>query len=421
MKVRGTVTVPGDKSISHRALICSALATGTSRIEGILRSDDIQSTATVLRSLGTSIPSLDSELEIEGLGFGGFRESRLGLQCGNSGTTARLLAGVAAACPFSSRFEGDASLSRRPMKRIAEPLAAMGARVEFERGDGLPMTIHGGNLSGIAWNTRAASAQTKSAILFAGLVAGVSVSVRETSRSRDHTERMLSSLGVPLTIGDDSVSLSPVSVLEPLDVSIPGDPSSAAFPAALGALASQGEVRVTGICINPTRIGFLDALKRMGASVRFMHKAEVNGEPVATVAVSPRKLSSIRIGEDQVPSMIDEIPLLACVAAAAGVDLDVSGAGELRVKESDRISVLVSNLRAIGAAADEKRDGLRITGDGPRPLRGRVTTHGDHRIAMAFGVLSMLDNNEIEIDDRDCVSISYPDFWTDLESLTSSQ
>jgi 3-phosphoshikimate 1-carboxyvinyltransferase len=303
------------------------------------------------------------------------------------------------------------------MKRVAEPLTAMGARFEFERGDGLPMTVHGGNLSGIAWNTRAASAQAKSAILFAGLVAGVSVTVRELSRSRDHTERMLGSLGVPLTIGDDSVSLSPIPVLDPLDISIPGDPSSAAFPAALAALATQGEARILNACVNPTRIGFLDALKQMGASVRFMHKAEMSGEPTATVAVSPKKLSALRVGANQVPSMIDELPLLACVAAAAGVDLDVSGAEELRVKESDRISVLVSNLRAVGAAAEEKRDGFRIAGDGPRPLRGRVTTHGDHRIAMAFGVLSMIENNEIEIDDRDCVSISYPDFWTDMRSL----
>jgi 3-phosphoshikimate 1-carboxyvinyltransferase len=279
------------------------------------------------------------------------------------------------------------------------------------------MTIHGGNLSGIAWNTRAASAQTKSAILFAGLVAGVSVTVTELTRSRDHTERMLASLGVPLNIGEDSVSLSPIPVLDPLEISIPGDPSSAAFPAALAALAGQGEVRIIGVCINPTRVGFLDALRKMGASVRLMHKSEVSGEPVATVAVSPKKLSALRIGADQVPAMIDELPLLACVAAASGVNLDVSGAEELRVKESDRISVLVSNLRAIGADAEEKRDGFRIAGEGRRPLRGRVTTHADHRIAMAFGILGMLDGNQIEIDDRDCVSISYPDFWTDMRSL----
>lgn len=419
MKARGTVRVPGDKSISHRALICGALGNGESRVRGILQSADVESTASVLRSLGAQIPPLTNEISIEGNGFGGFRESRLALQCGNSGTTTRLMAGVAAASPFASRFEGDASLSRRPMKRVAEPLTAMGARFEFERDDGLPMTIQGGDLSGIAWNTRASSAQTKSAILFAGLVSGVGVTVRELRRSRDHTERMLMSLGVPLTVTDTSVTLTPVTLLEPLDVDVPSDPSSAAFPAALGALASAGEVRIPGVCVNPTRIGFLEVLSRMGASVRYLEKRTVAGEPTATVVVSPKKMIGVRVGADEVPAMIDELPLLACVAAAAGVSLDVSGAEELRVKESDRISVVVSNLRAIGADAEEKRDGFRITGASRRSFRGRVVTHGDHRIAMAFGVLGYLDGNDIEIDDRDCVGISYPDFWTDLDTLVT--
>jgi 3-phosphoshikimate 1-carboxyvinyltransferase len=417
MKARGTVRVPGDKSISHRALICAAVANGESRITGILRSADVESTASVLRTLGVQIPTLSDEITVEGVGFGGLQEPRLALQCGNSGTTARLLSGVAAACEFTSRFEGDASLSRRPMKRVAEPLTAMGARVEFERDDGLPMTIHGGDLSGIAWNTRAASAQTKSAILFAGLLAGVGVTVKELRRSRDHTERMLASLGVPMTVGATSVSLTPVAVLDPLDVAVPSDPSSAAFPAALAALANDGEVRIPGVSINPTRIGFLDVLARMGGSVRYLEKRTVAGEPTATIVVAPRKLHGIRVTAEEVPAMIDELPLLACVAAASGVSLDVSGAEELRVKESDRISVVVSNLKAIGAEAEEKRDGFRIAAGNPRPLRGRIATHGDHRIAMAFGVLGFLDGNDIEIDDRECVAISYPDFWRDLESL----
>lgn len=416
MKVRGTVRVPGDKSISHRALICASLASGESRISGILRSEDVASTATVLRSLGAAIPALSDDISIEGTGFGGFREPGLALQCGNSGTTARLLAGVAAASPFTSRFEGDASLSRRPMNRVAEPLTAMGARFEFEHGDGLPMTVHGGDLAGIAWNTRAASAQTKGAILFAGLLAGVGVTVRELRRSRDHTERMLASLGVPMAIGETTVSLTPVSELEPLRMAIPADPSSAAYPVALGALATEGEIRISGTCINPTRTGFLNALNRMGASVRFTEKRTVAGEDTATIVVLPRELSGIRIGADDVPSMIDELPLLACVAAASGVDLEVSGAEELRVKESDRISVVVSNLRAIGAVAEERRDGFKVSG-GRGALRGKVVTHGDHRIAMAFGVIGWLDGNDIEIDDRDCVAISYPGFWSDLAGL----
>jgi 3-phosphoshikimate 1-carboxyvinyltransferase len=416
MKVRGTIQVPGDKSISHRALICASIATGESRISGILRSADVESTATVLRTLGTAIPELSDEFVIEGLGFGGFREPRLALQCGNSGTTARLLAGVAATCRFKSRFEGDASLSRRPMKRVAEPLTAMGARFEFEHGDGLPMIVHGADLAGIAWNTRAASAQTKSAILFAGLLGGVGVTVSELRRSRDHTERMLAALGVPMRIGETSVSLTPVPGLESLRMTIPGDPSSAAYPVALAVLADEGEVRVPGVCVNPTRTGFLNALKRMGASVRLTETRFVAGEDTATIVVMPRKLHGTRVDAADVPSMIDELPLLACVAAASGVDLEVSGAEELRVKESDRISVVVSNLRAIGAVAEERRDGFKVSGAGG-PLRGKVITQGDHRIAMAFGVIGWLDGNDVEIDDRDCVSISYPGFWSNLSAL----
>ncbi len=227
---------------------------------------------------------------------------------------------------------------------------------------------------------------------------------------------MLASLGVPLTITETSVTLTPVAEIDPLTMTVPSDPSSAAYLAALGALADEGEVRIPQVCVNPTRIGFLTALGRMGAQVRFIEKRTVAGEETATVVVAPRKLHGIRVGADEVPSMIDELPLLACVAAASGVDLEVSGAEELRVKESDRISTVVSNLNTIGAQAEEKRDGFRISG-GRRPLRGRASTQGDHRIAMAFGVLAALPGNDIEMDDPDCVQISYPDFWSDLESL----
>jgi 3-phosphoshikimate 1-carboxyvinyltransferase len=416
MKARGTVRVPGDKSISHRALICAAVASGRSTITNLLRSADVESTASVLRLLGVSIPALADEVIVDGVGIGGFREPGLPLQCGNSGTTARMIAGVVAASPFATRLEGDPSLSRRPMRRVTEPLTAMGARIEFERDDGLPMTVYGGDLSGIAWNTRASSAQTKSAILFAGLLGGVSVTVREARRSRDHTERMLASVGVPLTVTETSVSLTPIAEIEPLRLAVPADPSSAAYLTALGALADEGEVRIPGVCVNPTRTGFLTALTRMGGSVRFIEKRKVAGEETATVVVAPRKLHGIRVGADEVPAMIDELPLLACVAAASGVDLDVSGAEELRVKESDRISAVVSNLRATGAQAEERRDGFRIAA-GRRPLRGRVTTHGDHRIAMAFGVIGWVDGNDIEVDNRDCVDISYPTFWSDVAAL----
>jgi 3-phosphoshikimate 1-carboxyvinyltransferase len=416
MKLAGEIHVPGDKSISHRALILASLANGESSIRGILRSADIESTAVVLRSLGAMIPTLADDMVIHGRGLDGWNASTSALLCGNSGTTARLIAGGVAARPFISRFEGDSSLSRRPMHRISEPLTAMGARVEFDHDDGLPMTVHGGGLSGIVWSTNAASAQTKSAILLAGLVGGVHVTVRDAARSRDHTERMLMAMGGRVRTDGTTVSITPVGGLAPLDIDIPRDPSSAAYAAALGVLATSGEVRIPGVCLNPTRVGFLEALRRMGGSVRYVDRRTAGGEETGTVVTSPSSLRSARVGASDVHAMIDEIPLLACVAAAAGVNLDVVGARELRVKESDRIHTVVSNLLSIGAFAEELPDGLKVTGARVR-LRGRVVTDGDHRIAMAFGVLAALSGNEIEIDDRDCVAVSYPSFWRDLESL----
>ncbi|HVF38948.1 MAG TPA: 3-phosphoshikimate 1-carboxyvinyltransferase [Gemmatimonadaceae bacterium] len=417
MSSRGAIRVPGDKSISHRALILASLATGRSRIRGILESADVHSTAVVLRSLGAALPTLSGDFETTGRGLRGLTRSHSPLQCGNSGTTARLIAGLVAAYPYSSRFEGDASLSRRPMRRIAEPLTAMGARFEFDRGDGLPMTVHGGRLAGISWDTRAASAQTKSAILMAALVGGTHASVREAGKSRDHTERLLRFLGVPLETTGDVVQLSPVASFDGFDLEIPGDPSSAAYLAALGTLLPRTRVAMNRVCINRTRIGFLSALQSMGGSVEYKNVGNHAGEEIATVNVATSRLRAHAFTARDVPAMIDELPLLGCVAAAAGIELNVTGAGELRVKESDRITALALNLRAIGAEASELPDGFRIVGS-RRPLAGKVTTYSDHRIAMAFGILAALPGNRIEIDDRECVSISYPGFWTDVEAIT---
>lgn len=413
---RGTVRVPGDKSISHRALILGALATGESRIVGILDSADVQSTASVLRLLGVAVPELSADFCLRGRGLKGLSAPGAPLDAGNSGTTVRLMAGVTAAHPFTSRFEGDASLSRRPMNRIAEPLTAMGARFEFARGDRLPMTVHGGKLSGIAWNTGAASGQTKSAILLAGLVAGVNVSVMESVRSRDHTERMLAWLGVPLVTDDLRVSLGPVDSIAPLDIAVPGDPSSAAYFVALGSLREGGEIVLPGVCVNRTRTGFIETIRAMGGDVEYVNRTAIAGDEAASVIARPSRLHGASLGGEVIPAMIDELPLLACVAAARGVALEVTGAEELRVKETDRITAVVANLRAIGAEAEELRDGFRVTGK-RRRLAGRVRTEGDHRIAMAFAVLGELPGNSIEIDDPDCVAVSYPRFWTDLESL----
>lgn len=420
MRVHGTLRPPGDKSLSHRALMLAALADGPSRVGGLLDSADVRSTAGVLRALGVRIPEIGAgEIVVEGVGLRGLSRPAAPLDCGNSGTTTRLMAGVVAACPFEATFVGDESLSRRPMRRIARPLGAMGATVELPAQGGLPMTIRGGGLRGIDWESEVASAQVKSAVLLAGLVAGVSVSVREPLRSRDHTERMLAARGARLDVEGRVVHLEPTDTLVALDTHVPGDPSSAAFFAGLAAIASEGDVLLEHVCVNETRTGFFEILEQMGAEVRFERKREEGGEPVADIRVIPGALRAVTIGAEDVPSLVDEIPLIACLAALAEGVTVVTGAAELRVKESDRIAATVANLRAIGVDAEELPDGLRVVGS-DAPLRGTVTTHADHRIAMAFGILGAVPGNEVTIDDPQCVAVSYPAFWQDLARLRTS-
>ena len=410
--------MPGDKSISHRALILASLAEGESKIRGILESEDVHSTASVLRTLGASIPPLSSSIRVNGKGLRGLVQPRGALQCGNSGTTTRLMAGVVAAHPMSARFEGDESLSRRPMKRVAEPLSYMGAKFDFERGDGLPMTVHGMDLRSVDWDTKASSAQVKSAILLAGLVAGVEVRVTEKSPSRDHTERMLRSTGVDVENDRNQVCLRPATRIESLDIDVPADPSSAAFFIALATLATEGELELTDVCLNPTRTGFLNVMRRMGARIDVIEETESGGEIIANLRIRPSTLHSASVGGSDIGAIIDELPLLACVAAGAGVDLEITGAEELRVKESDRISVVVTNLRAVGADVEELGDGLRVHGS-RRPLAGSIDPRADHRIAMAFGILSAASGNKISVLNPECVAVSYPRFWEDLRAITS--
>jgi len=419
LHVAGELRVPGDKSISHRALIAATLAEGRSRVRGILPSADVHSTAGVLRSLGAAIPSLDPFIEIDGRGLHGLREPTADLDCGNSGTSARLLSGVVAGSGLTAQFIGDASLSRRPMKRVKIPLEQMGARVELPAHGGLPMTVFGAKLHDIDWRSEVASAQVKSCILLAALTAGVEATVREPSRSRDHTERMLAAMGAEVWTNDESVLLFPTARLNAFDLDVPGDPSSAAFFAALAALAGSGELLLQRVGVNETRTGFFAALREMGASLELNDSVRESGEWVANVQVAAGSgLRGISIGEEAIPTLIDELPLLACIAAYAAGETRVTGAAELRVKESDRIAAVVTNLRALGADAEELPDGFVVRGTSPR-LRGRVTTHGDHRLAMAFGVLGELPGNEIAVDDPDCVTVSYPGFWSDLERVTS--
>lgn len=416
------IQVPGDKSITHRALILSALAQGTSVLSGLLPAEDAQRTAGALRALGVQVPVIPSDgstIAITGHGLRGLRSSAEEIDCGNSGTTARLLLGLLAGCELTATLTGDESLRARPMRRVTQPLARAGARFE-ELGapDRLPIRVTGGGLQEIVYESPHASAQVKSALLLAGLAAGVRVTVTEPILSRDHTERMLRAMGADLVIGHrpgelPTVELNPPEFLDPLRLQVPGDFSSAAFFIAFGLLAPRGGVRISGVGVNPTRTGLLAVLRRMGALLEEYAPCNICDEPVADLIVTPTRLRATEIGAEEVPALIDEIPILAALAARAEGETVITGARELRVKESDRIAALAGNLQAIGVDVEELEDGLVIRGS-DAPLAGRIRCYNDHRIAMAFGVLAALPGNEIDVDDPACANVSYPSFWDQL-------
>lgn len=422
------VTVPGDKSITQRALILAALADGESRLRGLLPGTDPASTAGAVRALGAALPDLPSdggEVVVWGRGLGGLHQPAGPLDLGNSGTGTRLLMGVLAGQPFKAVLTGDESLRSRPMGRVTRPLTDMGARFRsLGAADRLPLEVDGGPLHPFDYELPVASAQVKSAILLAGISGRVPVRLTEPGRSRDHTERMLSALGAVVDSGAESerwrVELrDPPERLWPLDLDIPGDLSSAAFVLVLALLGgARGELTVRGVGLNPTRTGVLPVLARMGARLTVEPEPDRGGEPVGSISVSPTELSATAIGADDVVGAIDEIPILAAAAARARGTTRITGAGELRVKETDRLSALAQNLRAIGVRADELEDGLEVEGT-DRPLTGEVDAMGDHRIAMAFGVLGALAGNEIRVRGADVVDVSFPGFWEQLAIWTA--
>ncbi|MFW6078714.1 MAG: 3-phosphoshikimate 1-carboxyvinyltransferase [Gemmatimonadota bacterium] len=453
--VRVELRVPGDKSITHRALLLAALAEGESRLRGLLPAADPRATARALRALGIDVPPIPvdgAEIVVRGVGLRGMREPAETIDCGNSGTTARLLLGLLAGRSFTAILTGDESLRTRPMGRVTSPLGRMGASFEeLGESDRLPIRVRGGALRPIAFDGPRASAQVKSAILLAGLVGGVPVRVREPAASRDHTERMLRACGVDVRVehaadaadaadgansmrdaidiiddgaasaGPREIALAPAPALEPLDLDVPGDFSSAAFLLVVGSLAREGPLRIRGVGVNPTRTGFLDPLRRMGGRVELENRREVGGEPVADILVRPAsRLCGTTVGATEIPSMIDEVPALAVLAARADGETVIAGAAELRVKESDRLAALASNLRALGVEVDERADGLVIRGTDAR-LTGRVLAFGDHRIAMAFGALGAAPDTEIAIDDARVVDVSYPGFWEDLRLASTTR
>jgi len=412
--VSGTVRPPGDKSISHRVLMLAALARGKSELSGLLTGDDVKSTARVLRQLGAEISPLRESIVRVSHARRTTHDARL--YCGNSGTTARLMLGILAGLSGSATLTGDASLRRRPMRRVTEPLKQMGADIK-EGGDGLPLTIRGGKLRGLTYASPVASAQVKSAILFAGLTGKVPVTIREPYRSRDHTERLLAHLGLEIHERDGAISLLPSAVSIPaFQISVPGDPSSAAFLVAAAVLADTGELVIENIGVNPTRTGFLVVLERMGAHVERVNLRDEGGEPVADLLVRPAALTGTEVAAAEVPTLVDEVPVLAVLASRARGATVFREVGELRVKESNRLELIAANLRGLGVRAEVQGNDLHVEGT-EQPPRGRVDTASDHRLAMSFAVLGTVDGANVKLSEKKSVAISYPGFFTDLKRI----
>lgn len=412
----GKVTVPGDKSISHRALMLGAIAEGQTRIRGFLNGEDCLTTLAALRDMGVKIEQLsDTELIIEGCGSAGLKPPSAPLDMGNSGTAMRLFAGLLAGQPFSSMLIGDQSLSQRPMGRVIKPLTEMGAKIESAGGKP-PLEIHGGqSLSGITYRPPVASAQVKSALLLAGLFADNETSIIEPAITRDHTERMLRSMGAELSVTDTQIIMHGKQVLQGTEIEVPGDFSSAAFIVLAALLAPQCEVVITNVGVNPTRTGALDILRDMGADIKVDNVRSYGEEPVADIIVRSSDLTGIDVDPARVSLAIDEFPMLFVAAAGARGKTTFSGIGELRVKESDRIGVMAEGLRQLGATVEETDDGAVV--HGATLAGGRINSHGDHRIAMAFAVAGAVAKWPVRIDDTHAVSTSFPGFVNCLRGL----
>ncbi len=418
-RLRGEARVPGDKSISHRALMLGASAVGRSRVAGLLESADVLATADALRAMGVAVSrSSDGCWTIDGRGSGGLEEPARPLDCGNSGTSARLLAGLVAAQPIRAIFTGDGSLSRRPMRRIVRPLEAMGARIEARDGRFLPLVVAGArDPLPIRWEPEIASAQVKSAILFAALATPGRTTVIERTPSRDHSERMLRAMGAALAVeegenGSRLVSLEGPAELRPLDLEVPGDPSSAAFPLVAALLVEEGEVRLPGVGLNPTRVGLIETLGEMGADIEIANRRTVGGEPVGDLVVrGGRELRAVSPDPARAPAMIDEFPILFVAAARARGRSVFRGIGDLRAKESDRIAEMTKGLAAMGVVLEEGPDFLAIEGAGG-PLEGGISiaAAGDHRIAMAFAVAGLAARAPIRITGAESIMTSFPGF-----------
>ncbi|MBI2909232.1 MAG: 3-phosphoshikimate 1-carboxyvinyltransferase [Chloroflexi bacterium] len=419
--LRGEVSLPGDKSISHRAVILNSIAAGKATVENFSPGKDCLSSVACLRALGVAIEVYPGErrLIISGVGGDGLKEPQDILDAGNSGTTMRLLSGLLAGQPFFSVITGDSSLRSRPMGRIIDPLRQMGAQIWGRRGDAVaPLAIRGGHLQGIRYRLPVPSAQLKSAIVLAALFAEGNTVVEEPVASRDHTERLLKAMGAPLVTSNSEIVVAP-GPLRAVDLRVPGDISSAAYWLVAACVHPDAKVQVKNVGMNPTRTGIVDVLKSMGARITISNERTEGGEPVADLLAETSELAAVEIGGDLVPRAIDELPIIAVAAAVAKGATVIRDAAELRVKESDRIATVVRELSRLGADIEERPDGMAIRGG--RRLQGETcSSYNDHRLAMTLAIASQIAQGETTIADAEAVDISYPGFWQELERLCST-
>ncbi len=423
--LRGTLRVPGDKSISHRAVMLGALAVGETRVTGLLEGEDVMATAGAMRAMGAHVEKLSGEWRIHGVGVGSLLQPAVALEMGNSGTSARLLMGLLASHAITAAFTGDASLSRRPMGRVIEPLSRIGASFTPSPGGTLPLMMAGATVPvPIEYRLPVASAQVKSAVLLAGLNTAGTTTVIEPVATRDHSERMLRGFGADLEVeqvaGERIIRIRGEADLRPQTIEVPGDPSSAAFFIVAATLVEGSDLTIENVGLNPTRAGLVTVLRQMGANIEELNAREIGGEPVADLRVRHALLSGIDLDPAIAPSMIDEFPVLFVAAALAQGRTITRGLEELRVKESDRLAAMAAALTAAGARTEETPDGLVIDGTGGTPLRGtsnaRIVTHLDHRIAMSMAIAGLVSTSGVEIDDTSPIATSFPNFTALLEA-----
>ena len=413
--LHGEITVPGDKSISHRAVMLGALANGTTHITGFLMGEDCLSTIDCFRKMGVSIDVSDKEVVVEGVGLHGLTAPECELYTGNSGTTTRLLSGILAGQSFTSTMNGDATIQRRPMGRVMKPLREMGASIEGKDDNFCPLTMHPSELHGIEYRLPVASAQLKSAILLAGLYAEGQTTVIEPAPSRDHTERMFRALGVEIETNGNAITLNPPEDLHAVDIAVPSDISSAAYFLVAGAIVPGSELTIKNVGVNPTRTGIIDVLRDMGADITESNFHE-EAEPVCDLTVRYSSLHGTEIGGAIIPRLIDELPVIAVAAAFAEGETVIRDAQELKVKESNRIASMVAELSKAGVDVEETDDGMIVRG-GTKPHGASFETYKDHRIAMSLAILGLAAEGASRIDEPEVVAISYPDFFGTIEKL----